>query len=184
MTTIEEARELLNANLTQPNLIKHSLASEAVMRAVARKLGEDEEQWGMAALLHDLDFEETKETPEKHGIKTAEMLEGKLPDESIHAIKAHNAEHTGVERTSKFDHALTCCEQITGLVVATALVYPDKKIASVKPSSVLKRMKKKDFARQVDRERIRDCEHIDLTLEEFVEIAVEAMKEIGDELGL
>jgi len=183
--TREEGYSLLREHLSAGNLIKHCLATEAIMRGLASRIDEDEEIWGLAGLLHDLDFEETKDTPEKHALRTAEMLrEQGVDDEVIDAIKAHNGEMLGIERRTAFDHALAAAETVTGLIVATALVYPDKKVASVKVSSVTKRMKKKDFARAVSREIIMECEAIGLSLNEFVEISLDAMRGISDELGL
>lgn len=183
--TCEDAMALLNAYLKAENLLKHCLASEAIMRALARRLGHDEDLWGIAGLLHDLDFEETKEDPSRHGLKTAQILEESgVCAEIIEAIKAHNAEGLGLERTSDFDHALAAAETITGLIVATALVYPDKKLASVKVRSITKRMKKKDFARAVNREIILECEDLGLSLDEFVGISLEAMQGIHEALGL
>ena len=183
--TREDAVALVNAHLKAENLVKHCLASEAIMRALARKMGQDEELWGIAGLLHDLDFEETKEAPSRHGLKTAEILkEHGVCAELIEAIKAHNAEGLGLERGSDFDHALAAAETVTGLIVATALVYPDKKLASVKVRSITKRMKKKDFARAVNRTVIMECEQFGLSLDEFVGISLEAMQGIHEVLGL
>jgi putative nucleotidyltransferase with HDIG domain len=183
--TYQEAKDLMQSVLKDPVLQKHSLASGEVLKAMAGKLGEDQELWGVAGLLHDLDFEETADDPDNHGLKTVEMLEGKgLPQEMLTAIKAHNAEYTKVERSSKLDLALTAGETITGLVVATTLVYPDKKLASVKPKSVTKRMKEKAFARNVNRDNIRLCEELGIPVPEFSALAVEAMRQISDELGL
>ena len=183
--TREDAVALVNAHLKAENLVKHCLASEAIMRALARKMGQDEELWGIAGLLHDLDFEETKEAPSRHGLKTAQILkEHGVCAEIIEAIKAHNAEGLGLVRTSDFDHALAAAETVTGLIVATALVYPDKKLASVKVRSIAKRMKKKDFARAVNRTVIMECEQFGLSLDEFVGISLEAMQGIHEVLGL
>ena len=181
----DEALSLLRENMENENLVKHCLASEAIMRALALKLGQDEAAWALAGLLHDIDIEQTSDAPDKHGLVSAELLAAKgLPPEIIDAVKAHNAEGLGLERTSDFHHALACAETITGLIVATALVYPDKKLASVKTSSVKKRMKKRDFARNVSRETIMECEQIGLTMDEFVEISLTAMQGISDDLGL
>ena len=155
------------------------------MQALAKKLGEDEEQWGVAGLLHDLDFQETADDPDNHGVLSMKMLEGKdLPQDTLHAIQAHNAEYTGVPRASKLDLALTAGETITGLVVATALVYPDKKLASVKPKSITKRMKSPAFARKVNRENIKLCEDLGIPVAEFSGLALTAMQGISDDLGL
>lgn len=183
--TREKALDVLRRHVTNENLVKHCLASEAIMRALAGRFGEDADRWGLAGLLHDLDFELTKDAPSEHGAKATEILahEG-LPDDLIGAIREHNAEGLGIERQSRMGIALSAAETVTGLIVATALVMPDKRLASVKPSSVRKRMKKKDFARNVSRERICDCDRVGLALDEFLAISVEAMQGIADELGL
>jgi putative nucleotidyltransferase with HDIG domain len=175
----------LKEHLKNEKLISHCLATEAIMRDLARKLGEDELLWGLAGLLHDLDYEETGEDSASHGAETARILEerGVLPLLSD-VIKKHNAEGLGLERMTVFEHALTCAESITGLIVATALVYPDKKIASVKPKSITKRMKTPHFARAVSRERIMECEHAGIPLNEFVSLSLGAMSEIAEEIGL
>jgi len=181
----EEAREIFREYVRADNLAKHCLATEAIMQALARRLGEDETQWAMAGLLHDLDFEETKENPASHALKTAEILKEKgVNGLIIQAIKAHNAEALGMQRAQPIDFALTAAENITGLIVATALVYPDKKVSSVKASSVIKRMKEKAFARNVRREAILECEKIGLDLNEFVEVSLGAMQGISEVLGL
>ena len=181
----QQALDLLNNHLKAGNLRKHCLATEAIMRALAERLDEPEDLWGIVGLLHDLDFEETADQPSEHGLRTAAILAARdLPPEAITAIKAHNAEALGVERKSTIDFALTCAESITGLVIATALVYPDKRLASVKPKSILKRMKKKDFARRVNRDQIRLCEEIGVPLADFAELSLRAMQGISAELDL
>ncbi len=183
--TRDEALQLMKEYLKLDNLQKHSLATEAIMRKIAQMRGEDEELWGIAGLLHDLDFEATKDDMPHHTLKTAEILKEKgVSEEIIEAIKGHNAEHLGYARERIIDHALTCAECITGMIVATTLVYPDKKISSVKPKSIIKRMKQKEFARSVNRDFIRECEKIGIPLEEFAELSLKAMQEISNELGL
>ena len=180
-----EALELLKNRVKNDVLVKHCLASEAIMSALAGRLGRDAGLWSLAGLLHDLDFESTKDNPSKHGLETAGMLGAMgFPAEAIDAIKGHNAEALGIQRTTEFAKALTCAETVTGLVVATALVQPDKKVASVKPSSVRKRMKEKSFARNVNRGMIMLCEEIGVPLDEFIELSVGAMKGISTDLGL
>ena len=179
-----EALELLEENLSNRNLIRHCLAAEAVMRRLAEDRGENVELWGLTGLLHDLDYEKTVDDHARHALVTASMLEGKLPEESIHAIKSHNYENNGVERTTDFDYLLAAGESITGLIVAVALVYPDKKIQPVKLKSVLKRMNMTAFARSVPRETIRDCSKAGYELDEFVRLSLEAMKGIASEIGL
>ena len=186
--TREEAFELLKTRLKNQGLIKHCLATEAIMRRLAERKGKDPDLWGIAGLLHDLDYDETKDNPEKHGLVTEELLKGfeggNISQELIDAIKSHNAEALGIERSLDFHFAITSAENITGLIVATALVMPDKRIAQVKPKSVIKRMKEKHFARSVNRDGIRLCEEIDIPLPDFVEISLQAMGDISDELGL
>lgn len=181
----DHAQALLREHVRSEHLLKHCLATEAIMRTLARRLGADEEAWGIAGLLHDLDFEDTKQNPAQHGLQTAQILasQGVAP-EVIEAIKAHNAEALGLARSTQFGHALAAAESITGLIVATALVHPDGKLEGVKPASITKRMKKKDFARAVDRGIIMECEQIGLLLPEFVELSLKAMQGVGAALGL
>ena len=183
--TRDEAVQLMKEYLKADNLQKHSLATEIIMRKIAQMRGENEELWGIAGLLHDLDFEATKDDMRNHTLKTEEILKEKgVSKEIIEAIKGHNAENLGYEREKPIDHAITCAECITGMIVATTLVYPDKKLGSVKPKSILKRMKQKEFARNVNRDYIKECEKIGIPLEEFAELSLIAMQEISDELGL
>lgn len=180
-----EALSLLKEYIKSDKMIIHSLCSEAVMRAVAKRLGEDPERYGLAGLLHDLDVEITSAEPLIHGKKTVEILKEKgLDPEIVDAIGMHNEMSAGIPRSTKFQHALAAGETITGLIYATTLVYPDKKIASVKPKSVTKRMGEKAFAASVKRENILECEKIGIPIEEFVQISVNAMKEIAGEIGL
>jgi len=183
--TRNEAIELLKKHLKNEKLIAHCMASEAIMRALADKFGEDPDLWGLAGLLHDLDYEITGEDPSLHGAETAGILEKKGVSPALtEVIKKHNAEGLGLERSTLFEHCLACAETITGLIVATALVYPDKKIAGVKPKSITKRMKTPHFARAVSRERIMECEKAGLELNEFVSISLSAMKGVANQLGL
>lgn len=176
---------LLQQYVKNEKMIIHSLCSEAVLRALARRLDRDEEKWGLAGLLHDLDVELTNAEPTVHALKTAEILQEKgIDPEIVDAVKMHNEMATGLERTTEFQHALAAGETLTGLIYATALVYPDKKIASVKTKSVTKRMKEKAFAASVNRDHILECEKIGLPLDEFVDISIKAMQEISDQIGL
>jgi len=176
----------LNQRIKNKNLIKHMIATEAIMRFLAEKSGNDPAKWAMTGLLHDLDFEETKDKPEKHGLETEKFLkeQGIEDEEIMQAIKSHNSEGTGVKRTSELDYALTAAEQITGLIVGCALVMPDKKLASVIPETVLKKYKQKAFTANVNRELIRLCEKLGYSLEDFVDLSLKAMQEISEDLGL
>lgn len=180
-----DALALLSSRITNENLVKHCLAAEAVLRAAARYLHEDEDKWGLAGLLHDLDAE-TQADLSVHTRETAQILKGKGVDvEIIEAIELHNLEaHPGTSRSTNFHHALAAGETITGLIIATALVYPDKKLASVKAKSVRKRMKEKAFARGANRDIIRECEQAGIPLADFCNISLVAMQEIAGDLGL
>ena len=181
----EKALSLLEQHIKNPNMIKHCLASEAVLGALAEHLGEDREKWSMAGLLHDLDVEMTNADLSIHGRETVRILEQLGVDpEMIEAIGLHNERSAGGKRSKRFHHALAAGETITGLIIATALVYPDKQLTSVKPKSILKRMKEKAFAASVDRDIIRECEKIPIPLNEFAAIALQAMQSIRIELGL
>jgi len=180
--TRQEAYDLAKSRFTNQNLFKHVLAVEAVMRALARHFGEDEERWGLAGLLHDLDYEETKNDPERHTLVTAELLKDyDVDDEIVHAIKAHN---NRVPRESLMDKAIYAADPVTGLIVAAALMHPSKKLAGIDVPFILRRFKEKRFAAGANRDQIRSCEEFGLTLEEFLDIALKAMQGISDELGL
>lgn len=183
--TREEAFELVNLHVDSPNMINHCLATEAVMKALAERVGEDPEKWGLAGLLHDLDAE-THTTLDVHTRETARILREKgIDEEIIDAIRLHNeGAHPGEHRSTQFQHLLAAGETITGLIVATALVYPDKKLASVKPKSVRKRIKEKAFAAGANRDIIRECEVAGIPLDEFCDLSLQAMQGIADELGL
>lgn len=181
----DAALALLQQHIANPNLVKHCLASEAVMRALAPRFNADADLWGMAGLLHDIDVEVTNNDLNVHGLKATELLRPfGLDEECITAIRRHNEQACREPRSTPFEHALAAGETITGLVTATTLVYPDKKLASVKSSSVVKRMKEKLFAASVNRDIIRECETIGIPLPEFAEIAVKAMQGISNDLGL
>ena len=183
--TRDQAWDLLERNVKNQKMIFHSISSEAVLKALARRLDRDVDKWGLAGLLHDIDVEVTGADPATHALKAEEILRDfNLDDDILDAIRMHNEEATGEERYTEFQHALAAGETVTGLIYATALVYPDKKIAGVKAKSIVKRMKQKAFAASVSREIIMECEKIGLTLQEFIEISLDAMKEIGGSIGL
>ncbi len=181
----DDALSRLKVYIKNKKTIVHSLAAEAVMRAMARRLGEDEERWGITGLLHDIDMEVTNADPKVHALKAGELLADlDLDVEMLDAIRMHNDEATGLARTTLFQHALAAGETITGLIYATTLVYPDKKIESVKYKSIRKRMKEKAFAASVNRDHILECEEIGIPLDEFIQISVDAMREVSDDIGL
>jgi putative nucleotidyltransferase with HDIG domain len=179
-----EQLELLKANLKNKNLFKHCLATEAVMRALAQHFGEDEEMWATAGLLHDIDYDDTAQTPERHGNIGADMLaEAGLSHEIVAAVRAHNPA-AGGERVALMDKALAAVDPLTGLIVAAALIRDEKKLEIVDTQFVLNRFGEKLFAKGAHREEIRRCEEFGLPLEEFVTISLDAMKSISAELGL
>lgn len=179
-----EAMALFDGNVKTDYLRKHCLASAAVMEAIAERFKKDKDTYWCMGLLHDLDFDRVKE-PTKHTKETVEILKasGVTDERILKAILSHN-EALGVERTAWLDYALSCGETITGLVMASALVLPDKKLQSLEGKSVVKRMKKKDFAKQVSREAILQCEKIGLSIDEFCDLSVKALQRIAPALGL
>ena len=183
--TRETALVLLKNYVKNEKMIAHCLASEAVMRGLARRLGRDEEKWAMAGLLHDLDVETTNAEATIHGTQTEVLLKDYTVDEDIlDAIRMHNEYSSGKERSTEFQYALAAGETITGLIFATTYVYPDRKLASVKPKSVVKRMKEKMFAASVKRENILECEKIGILIDEFAALAIDAMLPSAEAMGL
>jgi putative nucleotidyltransferase with HDIG domain len=182
--TREEALQAINANVKNQNLIKHMLATEAIMRTLARKLDEDESLWGMAGLLHDIDVDICHDDMSCHSKIGADMAAkmGMSP-EVVHAILAHNGAH-GVALESRLDKALYCADPLTGLITAGALVRPDKKLAGVEANSIRKRFKEKSFAAGANREQIASCSSLGLELEEFLTLGLAAMQSVSRDLGL
>jgi putative nucleotidyltransferase with HDIG domain len=182
--TREEALNAVKDKVKTENSVKHMLAAEAIMRALARRMGEDEEEWGLAGLLHDIDLELYGGDMMVHSKMGADMVRQMGVGEPIvHAILTHNEAH-GVPRETKMDKALFCADPVTGLITATALVMPDKKLASVQASSVKKRFKAKGFAAGANRENIAKCSELGIELDEFFEIGLKAMQGIAPSLGL
>ncbi len=184
MVNRDEAIDSIEANVDNANLIKHMLATEAIMRALARRLGEDEEEWGLTGLLHDIDVQLTKDDASTHSRLGAEMARELGASEAMaDAILRHNEAH-GVPLETKLDRALFCGDPLTGLITAGALVMPDQKLASLKVKSVRKRFKAKGFAAGANREQIAQCSELGIDLDEFIEIGVVAMQGVADRLGL
>lgn len=188
MITRDQAYNLLTDNVQNENLIRHCVAVEVTMRALANYFQENEESWGIAGLLHDADWEATRDTPEIHANKVVEWLEDMdLGDDDITgAILAHNHFHNGHQPPeSMMEWALYCCDELTGLIVASTLVTPDKKLASLEIENVVSKYGSKSFAAAVDREQIGLCEDkLGITLEDFIGIVLEAMKSQSEALGL
>jgi putative nucleotidyltransferase with HDIG domain len=183
--TREEAWALLTEWTTSDHLIKHSLAVEAAMRAYAQRFGEDEEQWALAGLLHDFDYER-HQTLDRHPKEGAPVLRaGGVPDEVVYAILSHGVDADAPPRRSALDKALFAVDELTGLITAVALVRPSRELKEVEVSSVKKKMKDKAFARAVSREDIvQGAELLGVTLDEHIRVVLDAMRGIAPRLGL
>ncbi len=180
----EEAHRMIDENIGTENLKKHMYAVAQIMKHLAEKMENDPEKWEVLGLVHDLDYEQTKDDPEEHATKTADMLESKVPEDVIRAIKSHNHKHTGVEPKNEMENALIAADAVSGLVVATALVMPNSKLEEARPESVIKKFDDSSFAKNIDRDRILYCEKIGMDRDEFLEISLEALQEIDEKLGL
>ena len=177
----DKALELVEENISEENLIKHMKAVEAGMRELARYFNEDEDEWGIAGLLHDLDYEDTEEDPDRHGLLTVNRLQDEnLSEEQLDAIKAHAGQKTPETRMEKSIYAT---DPLTGLIVAGALVHPDG-LNEMDPEFIKNRYDESSFAKSVDREAIASCEKLGFELEEFFGVVLEGMQNIQKELGL
>lgn len=183
MLARDEALNILKNSNPDENLLAHALETEAVMRSLAAESNNDPDLWGLTGLLHDLDFPQTKDTPREHGLISAQKLEGKLPEEALQAIRAHNEEMNGTKPESDLDYALRCGETVTGLVSANALVRPQK-MQGMKPKSLKKKMKDKSFAANVNRERLNECQKLHMDLDRFLALAISSISAIADQVGL
>jgi putative nucleotidyltransferase with HDIG domain len=180
----DDAWQLLTEYTKSESLLKHALAVEAAVRGYARMFGEDEEAWGLVALLHDFDYERWP-TPENHPFRGCEILSEKgYPEWVTRAILSH-AEYSGVVRESRLEKTLWACDEMAGFITAASLVRPSKSVLDLEPNSVIKRMKDKAFARAVKREDLRQgAEALGLPLEEHIKNVISFMRERADALGL
>ncbi len=182
MMNREESLELLKKHLKNKNMIKHSVAVEGEMIALARHFKEDENEWGLAGLMHDVDYEKTKDDWEKHAEIGGNMLaENGYSDKIVHAVKAHN-DKAPIE--SKMDRALYASDPLSGLIVAATLMHPEKKLEAIDTDFVLRRFGEKRFAAGANREQIQSCSELGLSLEEFTTICIEGMRLRAEELEL
>jgi putative nucleotidyltransferase with HDIG domain len=180
----ERSWQIVKKYITDKNLRKHSLSTEAVMIRLAEHFGEDTKIWGLAGLMHDIDYNETKDLPKVHSLKGSEILaELGYPEEVVYAVKVHNDCH-GLPRKSLLDKALYAADPLTGLIVAGALIRSEKKLAAVDVPFLQKRFKEKGFARGANRQQIMACSEMGLTLEEFLTLGLEGMQRIAAELEL
>ena len=185
--TRTQALGLLHQHTQNQNLRRHMYAVGYAMRALAQKLGGNPDVWEVFGILHDADWEETKDTPELHTKRTLEWLtETDIDTAILHALKSHNTKLTHLaEIDGKMEWALETVDELTGFIVAVALVRPDKKLETVEVKSVMKKWKTKEFAKAVDREQIAQCEEkLGIPLNDFIAITLEAMKSHATELGL
>ena len=179
----DEILDSIHGNVQDKNMIKHMLVTEAIMRALAKKLGENEEEWGITGLIHDIDMELVDGDMSSHSKLGADIAQELGANETmVHAILCHNEAH-GVPRETKLDKALFCADPLSGLITAAALVHPDK-LSGLTTTSVMKRFREKSFDAGVNREQVAQCQEIGLELEEFIGLGIEAMKGIASELQL
>ena len=188
--TRQDAFQTLTGLISNPNLIKHHLACEVIMLALCKKLNPKADavtlnKWGIVGLLHDADYELTKDDPSKHTIVLEQRIGSLMDSDVMYAIKAHNFAKTGVAPKSLMDWSMYCCDELSGLIIASALVHPDKKLASLTPDFIMKRFNEKSFAQGADRSQIMTCEkELKIPLNQFIQIALSAMQKIAPDLKL
>jgi len=182
MITRVEALKLVREHVSNGNLIKHMIGVGAIMRGLAEHLNMDPDLWELVGILHDIDYEETSKDFKLHGLKSAEIVGELLPDEALHAIKAHNS-LTSFKAESEMDISLYAADAVSGLIVANALVRPSG-LKGMKPRSLIRRMKDKSFARQINRENIQRSQELGLELGEFLKISIDALEKVRNELDL
>lgn len=188
MITKQQATDLLHAHTKNQNLRRHMYAVGLAMRALASRLDGDPEMWETLGLLHDADWEETKDTPNEHTKNTLNWLKemGETDGPIVHALMSHNRKHTGLaELEGNMEWALETVDELTGFIVAVALMRPDKKLETVALSSIMKKWKNKAFAAAVEREQIAQCEEkLGIPLPEFITLTLKVMQDNHEELGL
>jgi putative nucleotidyltransferase with HDIG domain len=178
----DDALSLLRAHLGNKNLVKHCYAVEACMRAMAERLGFDPEPWGLAGLIHDLDYEMTGMSAELHTTETVKILETEgLPPDLIHAVQAHAGK---VPCVSPMDWAIFAIDPLTGLIIAAVLMHPERKIRAIDVEFIKRRYKEKSFAKGARREDIETCRNLGIELDEFIGLCLRAMQGIEADLGL
>jgi putative nucleotidyltransferase with HDIG domain len=182
MITREFALSLIKKHCSNKNLLKHMIAVEGIMRRLARRFQQDETLWGMTGLLHDLDYDLTADDFPRHGFTTAELLQGvDVPPELVRGIVSHTGH---IKPESTMEKALYAADPISGLIVASALMHPTKKLSGLDTEFILRRFGEKRFAAGADREQTKTCADIGLSLEEFAQLSLEGMVEVAGELGL
>jgi uncharacterized protein len=185
MLTRDDAFALVKIHVTKRNSIFHMVAVEAIMKSIAKHLGENEKLWALTGLLHDIDYEKTENNPKLHSLVSEKILNNfDVPKEVVRAIKAHNFIHSHIKPETNMEKALIACDAISGLLVACALVMPSKKLAEVKVNTIRKKFKDKSFARGVDRERILFCEEIGIPKNLFFKLSLKGLRVVSSEIGL
>ncbi len=189
--TYQQAQDLVKKYVSEPITKLHLRETEVFMRALAKKFNENEEKWGIIGLLHDIDWDLTKNNSSEHCIKTQEILkETGASDFLIETIISHGYNSELIpklkdrQRSSKIQHCLVAAETLTGIIVAAALIQPDKKLQSVSLKSLKKKFKNKAFAAKCNRDIVLECEKVDIPLDEFLQIGLSSLQNIADELGL
>ena len=188
--TRQDALQTLTDLISNQNLIKHHLACEVIMLALCKRLHLEADavtlnKWGTVGLLHDADYELTKDEPKQHTLVLEQKIGSLLDSDVMYAIKAHNFERTGFAPKSQMDWAMYCCDELSGLIIAAALIHPDKNLVSLTPEFVMKRFGEKSFAQGATREQIALCEkELKIPLQEFIQVALSAMQKIAPDLGL
>lgn len=179
--TRDTAWQMLTRHVTNQTLLRHSLATEATMRALAQRLGGDVEEWRAVGLLHDADYEKAKGHPEKHGLLLSELEPNSIPLDMEQAIKAHNYEETHILPENKMDWAITCCDELTGIITELAAKTKEKKLANITSEMVMQKLNKKDEKEK----NIFLCEvKLEIPLQDFVTLTLSAMQQIAPSLGL
>lgn len=188
--TTKEASELLDKYISNPITKLHLIETEAIMRALAKKFDEDEEKWGIIGLLHDIDWDLTKDNSTEHCIKCQEILKkAGASDFLIETIISHGYSNEMIpklkekQRTTTIQHCLVAAETLTGLIIASVLMTPDKKLSNLSLHSLQKRFKAKKFAERCNRDLILECEKVDIPLDEFLQIGLTSLQSISNELG-
>lgn len=188
--TRDEAYKILTELVKSKNLIKHHLAAEAAMKSLYKRLAvkqtpQEEANWGLVGLLHDADYELCKNHPEKHTLVLEEKIGPLLDPKLMYAIKSHNFANNGFRPQSFLDWSIYCCDELTGLIIAAALVHPEKKLAPLTVEFIMNRFNSPSFAKGASRDQIRMCEkELNIPLNDFVGIVLNAMQEISESLEL
>jgi predicted hydrolase (HD superfamily) len=180
----DEAIVLLKKYIKDENLIKNSIIAETLLREIAQILGKDEEMWGLTGLLHNIDYEYTRDNPERRGNLSSELLENLLPEICINAIKANNYMHTDYIPITALDKSLISVAEFTRFIITVAESMPSKHLTDVDLNILVDRFNDEKFEKRFNRNRIKLCEDIGLRLEYFFNISLTTLKEISDRLGL